>query len=373
MRIASFNIENFFTRPKAMNHDTQAEGRAILEAHAKANKLIAKDKYTTADKKSILDALDALGLKKSDEAKFAILRQNRGEFIKRPKTGPPQIVADGRSDWIGWVELQVEAVNEVATRMTAKVIGEVNPDVLAVVEVEDRPALLRFSKQLLEPIPFDFHATMLIDGNDDRGIDVGIYLKKGFEIASICSHVDDADTSGNLIFSRDCPEYTIRDASGGGSKKFLLLINHLKSKGFGSQAANDARRKAQAKRVREIYDQRRADGVKLIAIAGDFNDSPDSDALSPLLGNGSDLKDIFDHPNFVGDGRDGTFANGTKSDKIDYILFSPELFAKVTGGGVFRKGVWGGTNGTLFPHFPEITKKAEAASDHAAVFADLTL
>jgi hypothetical protein len=40
----------------------------------------------------------------------------------------------------------------------------------------------------------------------------------------------------------------------------------------------------------------------------------------PLLRNGSTLKDIFDHPKFKDDGRPGTFGNGTKSQKIDYIL-----------------------------------------------------
>src|SRR5262249_21779618 len=151
---------------------------------------------------------------------------------------------------------------------------------------------------------------------------------------------------GHLIFSRDCPEFTIRDAAG---NSFLLLINHFKSK-IGSPATSNARRKAQAQRVRQIYDQRRAEGVKLIAIAGDFNATPASDPLSPLLANGSDLRDIFDHPSFVGDGRPGTFGNGTASSKFDYILLSPDLFNKVTAGGILRKGVWGGTNGTLFPH-----------------------
>lgn len=47
------------------------------------------------------------------------------------------------------------------------------------------------------------------------------------------------------------------------------------------------------------------------------------------------------------------------------------LFARVTGGGVVREGVWGGKNGTLFPHFPTITSAAQAASDHAAIFADV--
>ena len=88
-----------------------------------------------------------------------------------------------------------------------------------------------------------------------------------------------------------------------------------------------------------------------IAVLGDFNDTPDSDPLAPLLGQGSELKDVSAHPAFQGDGRPGTFGNGTKSEKFDYILLSPELFAKVTQAGVFRKGVWGGKNGTLFEHY----------------------
>jgi hypothetical protein len=47
------------------------------------------------------------------------------------------------------------------------------------------------------------------------------------------------------------------------------------------------------------------------------------------------------------------------------------LFGRVTGGAIFRKGVWGGKQGTLFPHFPTITKPVEAASDHAAIYADI--
>jgi 2'-hydroxyisoflavone reductase len=39
------------------------------------------------------------------------------------------------------------------------------------------------------------------------------------------------------------------------------------------------------------------------------------------------------------------------------------------GGAIFRKGVWGGKHGTLFPHYPTITRPTEAASDHAAIYA----
>lgn len=52
---------------------------------------------------------------------------------------------------------------------------------------------------------------------------------------------------------------------------------------------------------------------------------------------------------------------------------SDPLFAKVVGGGVFRKGVWRG-NRTKDPWdiYPTLTSKEEEASDHAAIYADLT-
>jgi hypothetical protein len=43
-----------------------------------------------------------------------------------------------------------------------------------------------------------------IEGNDDRGIDVG--LMSGFPVGTMRSHVDDL-RNNSRIFSRDCPEY----------------------------------------------------------------------------------------------------------------------------------------------------------------------
>lgn len=367
MRLASFNVENLFSRARAMNQDTWAEGKVILDEFSKLNKLLLSPTYTASIKTKILASLEALDLLNSDESKFVILRQNRGHLIKRPASGP-EIVANGRANWIGWLELKKEAVNEIATRMTAKVIQEVNADVLAVIEAEDRIALSHFHVQLLKPGGISYGGIMLIDGNDERGIDVGLFTKQGFEVQSIVSHVDDA-VDGRTIFSRDCPEYLIRVSA---TKKLLLLVNHFKSKGFGSPAESNARRKAQAQRVKEIYEQRRAEGFDLIAVLGDFNDTPASDPLKPLIAD-TNLKDIFEHPEFDDGGRPGTFGNSTASNKIDYLLLSPELFARVTSGHVFRKGIWGGVNGTLFPHFDEMTKAIHAASDHAAVVADIDL
>jgi hypothetical protein len=69
--------------------------------------------------------------------------------------------------------------------------------------------------------------------------------------------------------------------------------------------------------------------ITRIAVVGDFNDTPDSNPLKPLLAEGSTLRDIFEHPNFQNDGHPGTFGSATKSNKIDYILLLPELFKVV--------------------------------------------
>jgi predicted extracellular nuclease len=76
----------------------------------------------------------------------------------------------------------------------------------------------------------------------------------------------------NPIFSRDCAEFEVSSPSGA---RLLVMLNHFKSKGFGSQQSSSAKRRAQAKRVAEIYDERVAMGIKNIAVMGDFNDTPD--------------------------------------------------------------------------------------------------
>jgi endonuclease/exonuclease/phosphatase family metal-dependent hydrolase len=353
---------------RALNGETFAEGKEILKAHADINRILGKTTYSATDRTNIIRLLDALGLKKSDESKFAVLRQNRGHLVKRPTSGPIQIVAGGRDDWIGWVDLQLEQVNEVATRNTAQVVRDVDADVLGIVEAESRPSLLRFCTDVMPAVGGDpYQHIMLIDGNDERGIDVGLMTRKKFEIASIVSHVDDEDDTG-LIFSRDCAQYEIKTAKG---NTLMVLINHFKSKGFGTPTSSNAKRKRQAARTAAIYRQLRQQHP-FIAIIGDFNDTPDSDPLSPLFSQ-TGLKDIGALAGFDDGGRPGTFKNGTASNKIDYILLSPDLFAKATTGGIFRKGVWGGANGTLFDHYDEMTKEVEAASDHAAIWAELDI
>ena len=91
MRICSFNVENFFQRPRAMNQATWSEGRPVLAAHAELNTLIDEAVYTPAAKARMVELLEVLGLTRSDSAEMAVLRQIRGRLVRRPQGGGVEV------------------------------------------------------------------------------------------------------------------------------------------------------------------------------------------------------------------------------------------------------------------------------------------
>ena len=372
MRLATFNVENMFERAKVMNLETWTLGATVLNDFKRLNELIQNEIYTETIKFELLEIMERnVGLLTAGKSTYIQLRDIRGKFIAKPKNKPPIIAASSRHEWIGWFELVKESINEKAIENTARIIGQLEADVLCVIEAENRTCLKHFNNDVLPHVQVSpFKHVMLIDGNDERGIDVGILTKDSYQLIGIYSHVDDSDSTGT-IFSRDCPEYKIKTMQ---DNVLLVLVNHFKSKGYGNSADSNEKRRRQAKRVRDIYEERLADGFDYIAVVGDLNATPDESSMDPLIRESSSLIDIMVHPKFLGDDRPGTHGNGTASAKLDYILMSPKLSEKVTAGGIERRGVWGGTHGTLFfPHLPSIEAAKDAASDHAALWVDLAI
>jgi len=354
MRIGSYNVENLFRRAKLLNYVDNDDAAPNLQKLQESQGLLAKQTYSAADKTKIAKLI-------KDLKGFITINEYAGRLLNNSGS----VTARGRDDWYGAVDLVFAKFDETTRKNTAKVIKQLNADVLCVVEAEDRLAIDGFAKQTLKGTsafePYEFN--MLIDGNDQRGIDVGVYSR--FPIVDVRTNIFLKDADGR-VFSRDCLEVEVKLPGSAGS--LHVLVNHLKSKGYGDQAENDRKRKRQADAVRKILGERYDLSKDRVVVAGDLNDTPDSGPLKALYGN-SGLKDAL-----LGlDEKDRwTYEYRGELNQIDYLLASKPLSDKFAGAGVERRGMFKIdkiTGGAMKP-FPSVTRPTESASDHAGIFAD---
>lgn len=366
VRIATFNVENLFSRPIAMDYEDNAKGQPYLDAYSELNSLFVKPHYTDSDKGRIISLMsDQKLLGTRPQNKHLEFRKIRGQLLA--KQGESYIVsAKGRGDWVGWLELKEKEINDKAILNTARVIAAVNPDVLACVEVEDRPGLVRFNENVLAPIleatgrhPYQF--ALVIDGNDARGIDVGILSR--YPIRDIRTHVFDV-RSDSPLFSRDCAEYFLEIP--GISGQLVIMVNHFASKG--SDPTGEKRRIHQAARVRELVTERLSEGHDHIVVAGDLNDTPDSASLAKLIATPElvDVVKTFAHSLDSTGKRLGTYKTGTQ--QLDYLLMSPAIVAAARAAGIERRGYFAPRT---FRSFDTVISAREQASDHHCVWVDL--
>lgn len=173
-------------------------------------------------------------------------------------------------------------------REQAKAILESELDVVALQEVENIAALDEFNERYLGGA----YKTLLIEGNDPRGIDVAFLVKKDipFQVEQR-SHKGETwrdPVQGGAtanIFSRDLTSLVVR-APGRAQPLFVLLGTHLKSK---RDRAGDPEsavlRRAQVERAAEVAARYRAEfgeDVPLM-LAGDFNgDLNEGPEFAPL-------------------------------------------------------------------------------------------
>jgi hypothetical protein len=90
VRFATFNVENFFARPKVFSLADTAAGQPILDAFAQFNALIEKPAYAAADTPRMIELLLTLEIYRSEngvvhrnrvpDPAWAWLRANRGTF-----------------------------------------------------------------------------------------------------------------------------------------------------------------------------------------------------------------------------------------------------------------------------------------------------
>lgn len=152
-------------------------------------------------------------------------------------------------------------------------IHSMNSDVVVMVEVESLVALKQFNSSYLR----NQYQEFLIEGNDSRGIDVGVLIKNNlpFEIEMRTNR--DLIINGDPLFSRDLPIVIFKEKSGQvPTVKFILLLTHYKSKRpTPKDGDGTTKRLAQADYTRLIIEKLQIEyGIETpIFLAGDFNNN----------------------------------------------------------------------------------------------------
>ncbi len=265
---------------------------------------------------------------------------------------------------------------------TARVILDMMPDVLGVAEVENIEALRIFNQQYLSHY---FDRIFLMGGNDGRGIDVGICVRKGFsaKVLGVRTHAHEtlqpgqsvqwgvvSDDSGptylarNALFSRDCLELDL-EING---RVITFMANHFKSQAKGSRRdllSPDEWRLRQASRVAELVAEAARAG-KLPIVFGDLNvddaNPQRGQSIAPVLNCG--LVDPF--AKLPAQERwTHYFMVAQEVSRLDYILHPPEL--RVVSKEINRKGISLKCRQYTGERYATIGYAHNAASDHAGL------
>jgi endonuclease/exonuclease/phosphatase family metal-dependent hydrolase len=224
----------------------------------------------------------------------------------------------------------IEPLSHTQRNATAQVIYKNKPDFVGVQEIESLPALDEFYyKYISKHHKLPYH--MLIEGNDPRGIDVGLLNGPEFPVTSIWSHRYDRepDNPKARAFSRDCLEVDLKLPN---NKTLSVFVNHFKS-----QLGEDRgipKRTQQAKRIRDILIKKFGEELKggHFVVLGDLNCQPSAPELDPLL---KDLKlfNVFDNLAsserwshlYVPYDKNRKRIKSASVTQFDYILLSPSL------------------------------------------------
>lgn len=192
-------------------------------------------------------------------------------------------------------------------------IHALNPDVLCVEEVENRSVLEEFNRAYLKDLGYE---VVLFEGNDGRGIDVGLLTRLPINSVTSYRHLRFKDAQGReQKFRRDLLRVSI-----GGKLNADVYVVHFKSQHGGDNS--DVIRTSEAHAAAGIIAAEMAKDPGYRAfISGDFNEVVEESTLQELLAIG--LVDSCAGTEKV------TYNQKPYLTRIDFMLFTPALAEEI--------------------------------------------
>src|SRR5680860_926848 len=147
MKIATFNIQNLFHRDRGLLEEPY--GKCVTDWVNELDELMRGNNRATNNAERIQELVFLLGFDKTFDVPYAVMRKRAGFLFLKGMDYSKELKAGELTDWNGWIALQTIPLDTVAVKNKARVIAEVNPDILLLQEIEDRASLEEFNAQLL--------------------------------------------------------------------------------------------------------------------------------------------------------------------------------------------------------------------------------
>lgn len=242
MKIATFNIQNLFHRDKLLVKENRLQNNDYRTEEFE--KLIRIKHKTSRDYSRMNELAELIGINTAPFESYLSMKNIDGEIVVSSNIKGQTKKASYETNWEGWIKLKTAPINEKALLHKTKVIIDTNPDVLLLQEVEDRSSLLEFNSKFLSNKPeTEYDEIIYMEGNNPKGLGMGILLKSGCHIKSMKSFANEIDEDGSILFEKDFHQYEIEATNG---FYLFILCCHF-------DLESDAKRKRQASRTAEIY------------------------------------------------------------------------------------------------------------------------
>ena len=201
----------------------------------------------------------------------------------------------------------------------AESIRALNADVIAVEEVENRFYLDRFVNVFLPEM--GYQDVVLFEGNDGRGIDVGLISRIPVGEVSSRRHLRfPGHDGGEARFNRDVLAVTLEPKN---AEPFEVWVVHLKSNAGGREEAEPIRL-AEARELRRLLDEELTENPEArIIVTGDFNDTPESETIKTIVGAGTNA--LWSAGSDLNDPAAVSYNQGEFRSVIDFMLCSPAM------------------------------------------------